>query len=294
MNQPIGPAGLPGAPVYAVVSITPAMATRWLRHNTHNRPLRERVVSGYAADMRNGDWVEDGQSVKFARGRVVLLSDPPLRGGALLDGQHRLSGIVAAGVCVRMLVVTNLPDSAQEVMDTGAKRSLGDVLRLRGEPYSISLAATLMRVYLWQHGHRKTTRSPGARPTHRQLLEVLAAHPEVRRSVEVADRVRHAGGLSASTAALCHWLFNQIDPSDCAFFFGRLSDGVGLMSDDPIYALRRVLANFASDHGHGRPDDALVTALVIKGWNAYRDGRPVTLLSYRPGGSRPEPYPEPK
>lgn len=293
MNQPIGPAELPNAPTYVIVDITPALAKRWLRQNTHNRPLRERVVSGYAADMRNGDWVEDGQSIKFARGRVVLLNDPPLRGGALLDGQHRLSAIVAAEVCVRMLVVTNLHDSAQEVMDTGAKRSLGDVLRLRGEPYAISLAATLMRVYQWQHGHRKNVRTAGrARPTHRQLLEVLNAHPELRRSVEIADRVRQAGGLSASTAALCHWLFSQIDSGDCAFFFARLSDGVGLMSDDPVYALRRVLANFASDHG--RPDDALVTALVIKAWNAYREGRPVVLLSYRPGGSRPEPYPEPK
>jgi len=293
MNNPIVPVTTQAGPVYTVVDITPDLAKKWLAQNTHNRNLRERVVNGYAADMRNGDWVEDGQSIKFAKGDVVLLDNPPIHGGALLDGQHRLSAIVTAETTVRMLVVSNLADSTQEVMDTGAKRVLGDVLKLRGEPYAVSLAATCMRVYQWKQGYRKNLKSAGnARPTHRQLLEVLSQHPELRRSVEIADRVRKTGRLSASTAALCHWLFNQIDVDDCAFFFARLNDGAGLMTEDPVYALRRVLENFAADRG--RPDEALVTALVIKAWNAYRDGRSVGVIAYRPGGARPEPYPEPK
>jgi hypothetical protein len=270
-----------GGPTYEVVDITPDLAKEWLQRNTHNRNLRERVVNGYIADMLANAWVEDGQSIKFSTT------------GVLLDGQHRLSAIAQSGVTVRMLVVNNLPDATQDTMDTGAKRVLGDVLKLRGEAYSITLASTLLRVYLWNQGYRKSLKGAGnSRPTHRQLLEVLAEHPELRRSVEVADRVRKAGKLSGSTAGLCHWLFSQIDYGDCAFFFGRLGDGVALMGDDPIYALRRVLDNLASDRG--RPDDAYVTALVIKGWNAYRDGRSVQVLAYRPGGAHPEPYPEPK
>lgn len=293
MNDPIVPATSQDGPVYTVVDITPDLAKKWLAQNTHNRNLRERVVNGYAADMCNGDWVEDGQSIKFAKGDIVLLDNPSITGGALLDGQHRLSAIVTANVAVRMLVVSNLDDSAQEVMDTGAKRVLGDVLKLRGEQYSVSLAATLLRVYLWKQGYRKSLKGAGnSRPTHRQLLETLEQHPELRRSVEIADRVRKTGKLSASTAGLCHWLFNQIDVGDCAFFFARLSDGAGLMTEDPVYALRRVLENFAADRG--RPDETLVTALVIKAWNAYRDGRSVGVIAYRPGGARPEPYPEPK
>lgn len=293
MNNPIVPATPQDGPVYNVVDITPDLAAKWLAQNTHNRNLRERVVNGYAADMRDGNWVEDGQSIKFAKGDVVLLNNPAITGGALLDGQHRLSAIVTADVIIRMLVVSNLDDSTQEVMDTGAKRVLGDVLKLRGEAYAITLAAALMRVHQWKQGYRKNLKSAGnARPTHRQLLEVLEEHPELRRSVEIADRIRKAGRLSASTVALCHWLFNTVDPDDCAFFFARLGDGVGLMNDDPVYALRRVLENFAADRG--RPDEALVTALVIKAWNAYREGRSVQVLAYRPGGARPEPYPEPK
>jgi hypothetical protein len=274
-------AGATGGPSYQLVDITPQLAKEWLSKNTHNRNIRQRVVNGYAADMVAGNWVEDGQSIKFSSTNV------------LLDGQHRLTAIAQSGVTVRMLVVSNLPDTTQDTMDTGAKRVLGDVLKLRGEAHSITLAAALLRVYQWKQGYRKNLKSAGdARPTHRQLLEVLNEHPELRRSVEWADRVRKSARITGSTVALTHWLFNQIDQGDCAFFFARLADGAGLMSDDPIYALRRALENFAA--AKGRPDDAYVTALVIKGWNAYREGRSVHLLAYRPGGSRPESYPEPK
>lgn len=283
----------PEGPLYHVVDISPDVAKKWLAQNTHNRNVRTRVVNGYAADMRAGNWVEDGQSIKFSAGAVVLLDNPLITGGTLLDGQHRLSAVVAAGVTVRMLLVSNLADTTQDTMDTGAKRVLGDVLKLRGEAHSITLAAALLRVYQWKQGYRKNLKSAGdARPTHRQLLEVLDEHPDLRRSVEWADRVRKSARVTGSTVALTHWLFNQIDSGDCAFFFARFADGAGLMSDDPIYALRRALENFAM--AKGRPDDAYVTALVIKAWNAYREGRTVHLLAYRPGGARPEAYPEPK
>lgn len=268
-------------PAYEIVEITPALAKEWLQANTHNRNLRERVVNGYAADMAAGQWVEDGQSIKFSRS------------GVLLDGQHRLSAIVLAGVTIRMLVVRNLPDSTQDTMDTGAKRTLADVLKLRGESNFTALAAILLRAYQWKQGYRRTLKKAGgAAPTHRQLLEMLEAHPELRRSAEIADRVRKSARIAGGTAGLCHWLFLRVDQSDCAYFFARLADGVGLQADDPIYALRRALDNLALDHH--RAEDTYVTALVIKAWNAFREGRSVQVISWKAGGAKPEAFPEPK
>lgn len=293
MTSSIVPATNQDGPVYTVVDITPDLAKKWLAQNTHNRNLRDRVVNGYAADMRDGNWVEDGQSIKFAKGDVVLLDNPPISGGPLLDGQHRLSAIVAADATVRMLVVSNLPDTTQETMDTGAKRVLGDVLKLRGEERYVPLAAILLRVYLWEvQGQRRSMKANNARPTHRQLLQFLEEHPELRRSAEIGSRVRTAIPLSASSGGLCHWLFSRIDQSDSAFFFARLVDHAGLVPGDPIYALRRVIENFAKDKG--RVGEEHLTALAIKAWNAYRDGRQVQLLTYKPGGATPEAYPEPK
>lgn len=293
MNNPIVRGTAPDGPVYTIVDITPDLARKWLNQNTHNRNFRERVGKAYAADMRAGNWREDGQSIRFAEGDIVLLDNPPIVGDALLDGQHRLWAIANSGVTTRMLVVSNLPDDTQDTMDTGAKRSLGDVLKLRGEDYYVTLASALFRVHMWKQGYRKNHKSAGdARPTHRQLLQVLDEHPELRRSAEIASRLRNSFRLSGSTGALCHWLFVRIDESDCAFFFARLSDGAGLMADDPIYALRRAVENLAADKG--RPSEEYMTALVIKSWNAYREGRSVRLLQYKAGGAAPEAYPEPK
>lgn len=286
MNQPI----VPSTPQYHVIVITPALAQKWLTLNTHNRNLRDRIVASYATDMRDGNWVEDGQSIKFSQGGTVLLDSPLITGDTLLDGQHRLSAIVQAGVPVRMLVVSQLPDTTQDTMDTGTKRTLGDVLKLRGEAHYVPLAAVLSRVHMWQAGARKSMR--GERPTHRQLLTLLDENPEIRRSAEMGSRVRNVIRLSTSTAGLCHWLFMRIDQSDTAFFFGRLTDGAGLVPGDPIYALRRSVETSARDKA--RMPEEHMTALVIKTWNAFREGRELQLVAYRPGGSRPEAYPEPK
>jgi hypothetical protein len=35
------------------------------------------------------------------------------------------------------------------------------------------------------------------------------------------------------------------------------------------------------------------SALFIKAWNAYREGREVSLLKWNPGGARPEEFPVP-
>jgi len=275
---------LPDGPDYQLVDITPELATEWLRSNTHNRNLRQRVVGSYATDMAAGAWVEDGQSIKFSTD------------GVLLDGQHRLAAIAKAGVTIRMLVVRGLPDSTQDTMDTGAKRTMADVLKLRGEANYVALASALLRVHQWQNGARRSIgrgNSPDVRPTHRQLLQLLQDQPEIRRSAEIGVRVRNALPMPSGCTALCHWLFSRIDQGDTAFFFARLIDGAGLQTDDAVYALRRSAELNAKDKARSTSEPYTI-ALIIKAWNAYREGRPVRLLQFKSGGANPEQYPEPK
>lgn len=266
-------------PAYEVIDITPDKAREMLAYNTHNRNLRGRVVSAYAEDMRHGGWVEDGQSIKFATD------------GALLDGQHRLAAIAEADVTVRMLVVRNLPNEAQENMDTQAKRTFGDVLKLRGEERAVALAAACRRVHFWEAGVQRS-RSANITPTNRQLLQTLDKYPWLRETVVVATSVHLQVPINGSTLALCHWLFVQIDPDDCEYFFKRLADGVNLADGDPIHVLRRTV--FKENTERSRISDTMMLAYVIKAWNAFREGRKVSILRYRPGGANPEPFPEPQ
>lgn len=266
-------------PEYKVEDIGPVEAAELLMANTHNRNLRQRVVNTYAQDMRDGAWQENGESIKIATD------------GTVVDGQHRLHAIVESETKHRVLVVRGLSMATQETVDGGAKRTFSDVLRLRGEANYVSLAAAVRRVHLWKSGARRL-QAGRQTPSTTQLLHTLEAHPELRHTVQLTALVTSHVPITMGVLSLCHWLFGQIDVDDCEFFFARLKDGVGLMERDPVYVLRRTVINAQTDRS--RLVETQMTAFVIKAWNAYREGRQIQVLAFRPGGANPEKFPEPK
>lgn len=264
-------------PVFKVVEITPEVAREMLAGNTNNRRLRERIVKAFASDMRAGTWRENGETIKVSTE------------GTLIDGQHRLSAVIASETTQRMLVVTGLDMEVQETVDTGAKRLFADVLKLRGETDTANLAAACRQVCLWEHGIRGN--HGGMTPTNTQLLDVLARYPDLRQSMRIAYQVHSHLPVYTSTLSLCHWLFSRIDGDDCDAFFEKLRTGAELPRTHAISALRRTFID--SMTSRSRLERTTATAYVIKAWNAYREGKPVGVYRYRQGGSNPEKFPEP-
>ena len=265
-------------PPVEVIDVTPDLASLWLTKNHKNRNLREKTAQLYAEDMIAGDWRWTGESIKFAHD------------GSLIDGQHRLRAVELAGITVPMLVVRGLAPEAQEDVDRGVPRKFYDVLALRGEVSASSLAAIVRRVHGWQKGLRKNL-DTGNAATVAQMLRTLEAHPELRDVTKRANQIAANSDLPSSLVGLCIWVFDQIDPDDCEFFFDRLVDGQSLTKGDPIYELRRTLQG--TKDVRGERSQTFLLAITIKAWNAYRNGDTVGLYRWRPGGSKPEGFPEP-
>ena len=99
--------------------ITPDIAAEFLRGNTDNRRIRPVYVRQLADIIRRGEWMHTHQGIAFAAD------------GHLLDGQHRLSAIVASGIAVRMTVSRNCDPATFIVLDAGLKRQMTDHLGLR-------------------------------------------------------------------------------------------------------------------------------------------------------------------
>jgi hypothetical protein len=106
--------------------VSPEMARLWLKNNFRNRRMKEDTIKAYARDMRSGSWVFTHQGIAF--------NDRD----ELIDGQHRLSAIVLAGVSVRMMVTFGLPSqidgkeaTTMDAVDRGATRSVGDQLKIQ-------------------------------------------------------------------------------------------------------------------------------------------------------------------
>ena len=116
---------------YSEELITPQIAKQYLQWNTNNtRKLNHAKVNMYAADMTNGRWQYNGETVQFAVS------------GVLKNGQHRLAAIIKSGVPQRMLVVRGVPDDVN-VFDVGFVRSGQQIARQSGISKGASQQCTL-------------------------------------------------------------------------------------------------------------------------------------------------------
>lgn len=129
---------MPDSPTVEIIDVTPAMAKAWLAKNPNNRNIRQPVVTSYARDILAGNWMLNGETIKFDTA------------GRLIDGQHRLSAVIVADTTVGMVVIRGVDADVMDTVDVGAKRTYADALRLQGEDNTTTLAAVVRRAVMWQ------------------------------------------------------------------------------------------------------------------------------------------------
>jgi hypothetical protein len=263
-----------GIPQVEIVAVTPELAAKWLKQNTHNRNLRKRAISDYARDMASGKWRLNGEAIKFAAD------------GTLLDGQHRLHAVVEAGVAIPLMVVNGLAVETQETMDAGRKRSAADAFGLRGEANATVLASVLKRIWMWDQGDHKFRGHIA--PTTAECAALLERCPEIHRSVEIAVRTHQAFRyIPQSVAGTAHHVFSRIDADATVWFFARVGDGADLSSGHPILALRnRVMTDRAENR---KSPDFQHMAYLIRAWNALRTDRPLARIQQAADAPMPMP-----
>jgi len=146
--------------------VTPAMCTAWLDKNENNRPLHNKHVNTLARSMVRGDWVVNGESLKFDQS------------GNVLDGQHRMWACIEANVPFRTMIVVNLPRSTFDTIDTGEIRKATDILSMKGESNVNIVVAALKHVGRYHTG----TMMNLMKFTNREVEELLIQHPIKRSS----------------------------------------------------------------------------------------------------------------
>lgn len=263
-----------------VETITPKEALALLASNDHNRPMRAHVAD-LAREMAEGRWTLNGESIKVSAT------------GRLLDGQHRCLAVVESGAVIQSVVVRGLPNMAQETVDTGNKRSVADILALRGETQVNQLAAALMIAWKMDNNGHLWNGTNYAYPTSTELIAYLEANPGIRISLSVGNRMkesvlRYPGG----TAVGLHFLMSRIDPDQADEFWDLLYSGIELLAGHPILTLRNYLVRDLS--ALRRMDARYRAAITIKAWNAYRAGRNVHVIKWVRTGDKPEAFPVPE
>jgi len=246
-------------------TVTPEMAAEWLKKNTNNRKLSLALVDLISAEIKAGNWQQNGDAIRFDN-------------KALLDGQHRLHAIIKAGQPVDTLVVTGLDPDTMRTIDTDRRpRSASAVLSLGGEVNTTTLGGAI-RVVLDMRSGTQWKRSSKL-IAKRTFFDFINNEPEIREAVRFTINLHNLKKLAGPTIpAGLHHLFSTIDRKASEKFFDDLDSGANLSQNDPVYLLRqRLIDNSAS---RAKLERTEIMALFTKAWNARLRGASLKSLRW--------------
>lgn len=250
--------------------ISPAIAEEMLATNAdNNRRQSKTLIRQYARDMIAGNWEITGEAIKFDTN------------GRLIDGQHRLSAVIASKKTVKMAVITGLEPTVIHVLDTGRSRSGQDALTIAGFAENANHVAALARKIIGYQGgttdvlHGHKIRLRGQPITNRDILEYARLNdlqPYVRFSLAL-DKRQINRIMAATEWAFVYWLLSQTDSDAAKDFCSRLAtlDSVPLQS--PI---RTVFERLTMGQVRLTPKQTLMA--IVTGWNAWRTGKELTRI----------------
>ena len=251
-----------------IEKVTPAKAQKWLEGcNIGNRNISQRVVEKYARDMVNGHWKPVGDPIRFDRN------------GVLRDGQHRCLAIVKTGQSVEVAVFRGMDPEDFQVVDTGKKRTAGNVLQTAKYPNPNSLAAVLQLLDAYEDGQFATANSsPNYQYTSPEILELAEEYEEYGIEGDVRAMLAHRRDcpLTDSVVAAARFLQRQVSDEDTVEEFW---DGVN-------YTARRGDARFSlrdwakKNKGRGsvsRRDVSRQLFAIFYAWNQWRRGKNARL-----------------
>lgn len=254
---------------YNTVTITPQMASDWLeKHaNEKNRTLRQRKVNTYAGDMKSRKWDLNGET-------IIIGSDE-----TILDGHHRLWACVMADVPFTTAIVRGVDPEKFKSIDTGGHRTGADVIHIAGtHKYQRQIATACSLIMRYNSG--KVIHNMAMLP--REISDYFDGHPDVQTWIEASCR----GDMKQFTAPISAVAYLAAGKyrSRCVEFVDGLVTGADLKKGSPVLALRnRLMLN-----GKERLNSIERFALVIQGWNAFVEGRPLMRMQMFTGDKFPK------
>lgn len=252
---------------WEVATITPSAAAAMLEKNTINRPLRSRtIVQKYASDMKRGAWKMTFDAIRFDEH------------GNLLDGQHRLSACVQAEVPFTSLVIYDMPEDIRPLIDSGASRTTGDVLQMRGFHSARNLAASVRWLIAIKSGV-DNPRITDVRASNSDVLDMLAKHPALPASVLVTSRLARFAP-SPSLVATLHYIGSQIlDKAERAdAFVNVFVSGVPDYDDCPAHHLREFVLKMRGTRSGLMPAEYWRSTVHV--WNVFAERRGMKRLQW--------------
>jgi len=240
------------------ISINPLEARHILKfYNKKNRKPSPVVVTKYAKDMENDNWMFNGQPLTFSQE------------GDLMDGQHRLLALIKSNKTLNFCVHYGLKSESFVTIDNGKIRTNADVVGLEGYKDSAVLSSLVRSIIAYESSGKydaKTCNLEGINQiTKSEILNYLSESPEI---VDYVGRYRKSMVVSSHVAAFCYWLLSSVNQEKAEEYLDQVFMGYELRPNTiEQYLNNKLQRNKVSPHN--KMTKTAIIANVVLGWKRF-------------------------
>jgi hypothetical protein len=258
------------------VTITPEMASSLLEHNTMNRPISDPHIKRIAAQIRDGKWRYNGDTIKLSEQEDVL------------DGQQRLWAVVESNRSIDTIIVRGIAREAFATMDSIRRaRSGGDTIARLGQGASRNeIATALTWMMRWQRGIMLKFRDPRNRIENSDIEDAFNQHPHIVEAVSRCKKFRSI--INVGVLAFTYYILTNRDHALADRMLNTIENPTAIAMDDPFFRLRSFLTE---ERSVKRREPLVVIAYIFKAANAVRAGKKIKGLFWQSQGKNAEPFP---
>ena len=252
-----------------IETITPAMAEELLASlHEKQRKLRPGYAEDIAKEMAQGNWRLSPDALTIIKGMVG-------------NGQHRLTGVVLSRKACQFLVLRTDDEKLFEVIDSGIKRQVSDVVNSLGNAVKICACANQVICYL---NHTMATVWGGKATRAEQLDYIKNNADSLRQNIDFCSALyaKHKI-LSPTWAAALMEISKKYDQQKVKTFIESLYTGDHSCSNACL--LRDRLINNGASKAKLRK--SYIFALMVKSLKAYMSGEDIESLRLAPGEAFP-------
>jgi hypothetical protein len=248
-----------------IESINPEIAKKYLAQMGKNRHLTQFHLGGMIRDMKAGRWIFNGDPIRF-------------NGDKLIDGQHRLTALIASGKTFDFVVIRQLPKEAFETIDIGRKRTTADYLSMEGHHYAQKLSSAARWYLAYKRYQNFGTHEP---ITNNEKLAIVAEVPQLASYVNSYNLGGRAPvQMSPAMLATCHLLFWERAKGPADEFMDGITSGLELKAGDPRYTARQWIIRRPRAERHTTSRFTVAAGnLLIRAWNAWRAGEQLVKIN---------------
>ncbi|AUR89673.1 hypothetical protein NVP1131O_04 [Vibrio phage 1.131.O._10N.222.49.A8] len=258
------------------IKITPEIAKEILKKNIKNRKLNKSHVSRLANEMLSGNWSYTGDAIKVSTDDV------------LVDGQHRLEAVISSGVSIDIELITGVSKDSFSKIDSGLKRSAGQVVQMSGmkNPNNVAAIAKVMLNIKDNGGVNGNFAITAKRYSNCAIhSEAERIHDDLDESQIIPKMKKEK--INTPTQAAMFWLYMNNDKDLVNDFVDHVSNGLFSSSDDPCKRLKDKLTDMRGSTSMLFATTAM--ALTFKAWNAFVEGKKIKRLSHSVESAFPSP-----